>query len=77
MKGKQNPRSHLVLQLIGLGYVVYLLAGMIQDFRAGAAPVSFPVFCLLIFVLGAAAVILAVFAYRGWQRDRKANREQN
>lgn len=77
MKGKQNPRSHLVLQLIGLGYVVYLLAGMIQDFRAGAAPVSFPVFCLLIFVLGAAAVILAVFAYRGWQRDRKAHREEN
>ena len=25
----------------------------------------------------AAAVVLAVFAYRGWQRDRKANREQN
>ena len=77
MKGKQNPRSHLVLQLVGLGYVVYLLAGMVQDFRAGGAPVSFPVFCLLTFLLGAAAVVLAVFAYRGWQRDRKANRDQN
>lgn len=78
MKSKQNSRSHLVLQLIGLGYVVYLLAGMVQDFRAGEAPVSLPVFCLLTFALGAAAVVLAVFAYRGWQRDRKTaeNREQ-
>lgn len=76
MKGKQNTRSHLVLQLIGLGYVVYLLVGMVQDFQAGEAPVSLPVFCLLTFGLGAAAVVLAVFAYRGWQRDRKADEEQ-
>lgn len=76
MKGKQNPRSHLVLQLVGLGYVVYLLVGMVQDFRAGAAPVSFPVFCLLTVALGAAAVVLAIFAYRGWQRDRQAERQQ-
>ena len=76
MKGKQNSRSHLVLQLVGLGYVVYLLVGMVQDFQAGTAPVSFPVFCLLIAALGAAAVVLAVFAYRGWKRDRLAERQE-
>lgn len=75
MKGKQNPRSHLVLQLIGLGYVVYLLVGMVQDFRAGEAPVSLPVFCLVTFGLGAAAIVLAVFAYRGWKRDQTVRQE--
>ena len=61
MKGKQNPRSHLVLQLVGLGYGLSA-GGHGSGLPGRYGPGVLPVFCLLTVALGAAAVVLAVFA---------------
>ena len=76
MKQQRKPRNRLVLQVIALGYVAYLLVGMVRDFQAGTAPVSLPVFCLVTGLLAAAEIALAVLIYREWRRDRAAGQEE-
>jgi hypothetical protein len=76
MNGKQSKaQSHLLLQVLGLGYVAYLMFSLISDFLSGKGETSLLVFCLIIAGLAVAEVALGWFAFQSWKRDRKA--EQN
>lgn len=67
---RSKARSHLILQAVGLIYVAYLMASLISDYCNGEAPLSFPLFCLLMAAMAAVELALGWWAWRSWRRDK-------
>ncbi len=76
MLNRSKARSHFVLQLIGVGYVAYLMAGIVKTYLNGTENIPFALFVLIMLVMAAAEIFLLLSAVRNWKRDRQKENEQ-
>ncbi len=75
MPQKSKARSHLMLQVVGLGYVAYLIFQMAASYMHGEWDIPSRTFMLIIGAMTAAEIVLAIFSFRAWRRDRKKELE--
>ncbi len=75
MPPKNKARSHLMLQVVGLGYVAYIIFQLVMSYMHGEWDIQPRLFMLIIMAMTAAEIILAFFSIRAWKRDRKKELE--
>ncbi len=75
MPPKSKARSHLMLQVVGLGYVAYIIFQLVSSYTHGEWDIQPWLFMLIITVMTAAEIVLTIFSIRAWRRDCKKELE--
>jgi len=76
MQQKSKAVTHLTIQVVGLGYVAYIIFQLVTSYMRGEWDISSGLFAFIIAAMTTAEVVLAVFSIRAWRRDRKKEREE-
>ncbi len=75
MFNQSKARSHFVLQIIGVGYVAYLMAGIAKTYLDGTENIPLWLFVLIMLLMAAAEIFLSLSALRNWKRDKQKEKE--
>ena len=73
---KSPARSRFFLELIALGYLIYLIYGLVGDYMSGEAGVPLSTFLLLVIGMSLACVVLAILAFRNWRKASAAEKAE-
>ena len=68
---RRNPNNVLTIRIMGVLFVLYMLAQIVQGYIAGGedAP-SLGLLLLAIVVLGGGAVFIGILGWKEWKRDK-------
>jgi len=73
-----NPTTMILFRVLAIGYVVWILKDLVQDYIAGVeeAP-SLPLLLGAIAVLGTGCVVVGIMSYKQWKQMKEAQKLYN
>ena len=73
-----NPTTMIMFRVLAIGYVVWILKDLVQDYIAGVeeAP-SLPLLLGAIAVLGTGCVVVGIMSYKQWKQMKEEQKLYN